>query len=61
MNPSSSFKYMALNWAQINIIIYIELFWGVPLISTFLLELKMSFLHLCSLAGVAKIIIDRLR
>ena len=26
MNPSSSFKYMALNWAQINIIIYIELF-----------------------------------
>ena len=28
MNPSSSFKYMALNWAHINIIIYIELFWG---------------------------------
>ena len=28
MNPSSSFKYMALNWAQINIIIYIELFLG---------------------------------
>ena len=26
MNPSSSFKYMPLNWAQINIIIYIELF-----------------------------------
>ena len=28
MNPSSSFKYMALNWAQINIMIYIELFLG---------------------------------
>ena len=25
---TSSFKYMALNWAQINIIIYIELFLG---------------------------------
>ena len=61
MNPSSSFKYTALNWAQINIIIYRELFLGS---TDFHFSLGTQDVPFCTCVHqqvLQKIIIDRLR